>query len=53
LIRLAESGIQKYIDLEKYNQWIELERKQKQKLKDFGEDLAEDEKKNGDNDGAN
>lgn len=44
LIALAEKGIQRYIDLNKYNRWVELEHTQKQKLKEFGEGLAEKEK---------
>lgn len=45
LIDIAEQGILKYLDAEKYNKWVELEHQQKQKLKDFGDNLAEDEKK--------
>lgn len=39
---LTESAIQDYIDVDKYNAWIELEKKQKQALKEFGEELDEE-----------
>lgn len=42
LIRLAEKSILDYIDIDKYNAWIELEKEQKQALKEFGEELDEE-----------
>jgi len=42
LIKLAEKSILDYIDLDKYNSWIELEKEQQQSLKEFGENLAEE-----------
>lgn len=43
LIKIAEEGILRFMDVERYNNWIELEEKQKQALQEFGEDLAEEE----------
>ena len=43
LIDLATQGIMRYLNADKYNRWVQLEKTQKQKLKDFGESLAEDE----------
>ena len=45
LIELTELGIRRYIDIDKYNSWIELENKQKKSLEDFGKKLAKGEKK--------
>lgn len=44
LIDIVKKGILTYIDLDKYNKWVAIEKEQKQRLKDFGESLAEDEK---------
>ena len=40
---IAEQGILKYLDMEKYNKWIEREDKEKQALIDFSETLNDDE----------
>jgi len=45
LIDLAEQGISDYLHYEKYENWVKLEKEQKQKLKEFGDGLAKDEKK--------
>jgi hypothetical protein len=45
LIQIAEQGIQRYLDAEKYNAWIVKEDKQKRALEDFGKTLDKDEDK--------
>lgn len=45
LIRIAEDGILEFLDLDKYNAWIERENKEKQALKEFGEKLLKKESK--------
>jgi hypothetical protein len=37
---IAEQGIIDFIDVERYNKWINLEIEQKKKLQEFGESLA-------------
>ena len=48
LIKIAEDGIMRYMDADKYNEWIRLEQEQKKALEDFGKSLAEKEKKKDD-----
>lgn len=43
LIQVAEDGILEYLDIDKYNAWIELEKEQKKVLKKVGEKLDEEE----------
>jgi hypothetical protein len=43
LINLAEQGIQTYLDIDKYNAWIEREKKEKEALVKFGKELVEKE----------
>jgi hypothetical protein len=45
LIEIVQQGILKYLDYDKYQEWVKLEKDQKQKLKEFGDNLAEEEKK--------
>jgi hypothetical protein len=43
LIQLAEQGILKYIDIDKYNAWIEKEQTQRKALEEFADKLTGDE----------
>ena len=43
LIKIAEAGIKSFIDEEKYNHWINRERKEKKALEEFGDNLLEKE----------
>ena len=40
LMRIAEEGIQRFLDIDKYNAWIKLEQEQKKALIEFGEKLS-------------
>jgi hypothetical protein len=44
LIKIVEDGILGFLDEERYDAWIALENKQKVALKNFGDNLAEEEK---------
>lgn len=43
LIKIAEVGVQEFIDLEKYDYWIKREKKEKKALEEFGDSLLEKE----------
>ncbi|HEY0090123.1 MAG TPA: hypothetical protein VGB37_14850 [Candidatus Lokiarchaeia archaeon] len=43
LIKIAEIGVQEFIDLEKYDYWIKREKKEKKALEEFGDSLLEKE----------
>lgn len=43
MIRIVEAAIQKQIDLEKYNAWIEKEKEQAKVLEEFAEKMVKDE----------
>lgn len=49
LMQLTEEGIQRHLDMDKYNHWIELEEEQKQKLEKFGEEIDKEKKQEGKN----
>ena len=51
LMQIAEDGIKEYLDVDKYDAWIQREKDEKQALKDFGDKLLKKKKKKGDEDG--
>ncbi len=43
LMKIAEKGILEFLDLEKYNQWIEKEEDEKKSLEEFGDEMGAEE----------
>lgn len=43
LIKIAEDGVKNFLDVEKYNRWIERENKEKKALEEFGDSLLDKE----------